>query len=37
MATKRDSATDAMEVLHRRFFEGKPDRLKDLDQVSSLF
>ncbi len=30
MATKRKPTTDAVEILHRRFFEGKPDRLKNL-------
>ena len=25
--------TDAVEILHRRFFEGKPERLKDLEEA----
>jgi ribosome-binding protein aMBF1 (putative translation factor) len=33
MATKRKPATDAVEILHRRFFEGKPERLKDLEEA----
>ena len=33
MATKRKPTTDAVEILHRRFFEGKPDRLKDLEEA----
>jgi ribosome-binding protein aMBF1 (putative translation factor) len=33
MATKRKPSTDAVEILHRRFFEGKPERLKDLEEA----
>ncbi len=33
MATKRKPTTDAVEMLHRRFFEGKPERLKDLEEA----
>jgi DNA-binding XRE family transcriptional regulator len=33
MATKRKPTTDAVEILHRRFFEGKPERLKDLEEA----
>lgn len=33
MATKRKSTADAVEILHRRFFEGKPGRLKDLEEA----
>jgi DNA-binding XRE family transcriptional regulator len=33
MATKRKPTTDAVEILHRRFFKGKPERLKDLEEA----
>ncbi len=33
MATKRKPTTDAVEILHRRFFAGKPDRLKNLEEA----
>lgn len=33
MAIKRKPTTDAVEILHRRFFAGKPDRLKDLEEA----
>ena len=33
MATKRKPTTDAVEIIHRRFFEGKPERLKDLEEA----
>jgi DNA-binding XRE family transcriptional regulator len=33
MATKLKPTTDAVEILHRRFFEGKPERLKDLEEA----
>lgn len=33
MATKRKPNTDAVEILHRRFFDGKPERLKDLEEA----
>ncbi len=33
MATRRKPTTDAVEILHRRFFEGKPDRLKELEEA----
>lgn len=26
-------ASDAMEILHRRFYEGKPARLKNLEEA----
>ena len=31
MAKREKPAIDAMEVLHRRFYEGKPARLKNLE------
>jgi len=33
MAIKRKPTTDAVEILHRRFFAGEPDRLKDLEEA----
>ena len=30
MARKRKPVTDAVEILHRRYFEGKPERLAEL-------
>jgi len=33
MATKRKPTTDAVEILHRRLFESKPERLKDLEEA----
>jgi ribosome-binding protein aMBF1 (putative translation factor) len=33
MATKRKPTTDAVKILHRQFFEGKPNRLKDLEEA----
>ena len=33
MATKRKPTTDAVEILHRQFFEGKADRLKYLEEA----
>lgn len=32
MARKRKPTTDAVEVLHRRYFEGKPQRLAELEE-----
>jgi DNA-binding XRE family transcriptional regulator len=31
MATDRKPITDAVEILHRRYYEGRPDRLADLN------
>ncbi len=31
-ARRRRPATDAVEVLHRRYFEGKPQRLAELEE-----
>jgi DNA-binding XRE family transcriptional regulator len=31
MAKTTKPTSDAVEILHRRFFEGKPERLKDLE------
>ena len=33
MAESRDSTTDAVEILHRRFYEGKPERLAALEET----
>jgi DNA-binding XRE family transcriptional regulator len=33
MATKRKHTADAMEILHRRFYEDKPNRLKGLEEA----
>lgn len=33
MARQRKPATDAVEVLHRLFYEGKPERLKALEEA----
>ncbi|MBI3207662.1 MAG: XRE family transcriptional regulator [Candidatus Solibacter usitatus] len=33
MFRKRKATTDAVEILHRRLFEGKPDLLKDLEEA----
>ena len=33
MTKKPKPTTDAVEILHRRFFEGKPDRLKHLEEA----
>jgi len=35
MARKRKTTTDAVEVLHRRYFEGKPERLAELKDERS--
>lgn len=33
MAHKRKPTTDAIEILHRRYFEGKPERLSELEEA----
>ena len=33
MAKTSKRASDAVEILHRRFYEGKPARLKDLEEA----
>ncbi|HEY1496172.1 MAG TPA: helix-turn-helix domain-containing protein [Candidatus Solibacter sp.] len=33
MAKKSQPSTDALEVLHRRFYQGKPARLKALEET----
>ncbi len=33
MAKTMKPASDALEILHRRFYEGKPARLKNLEEV----
>jgi len=33
MAKVSKPTTDALEILHRRFYEGKPSRLKNLDEA----
>jgi ribosome-binding protein aMBF1 (putative translation factor) len=31
--TKRKPTTDAVEILHRRYYEGKPERITDLEKA----
>jgi ribosome-binding protein aMBF1 (putative translation factor) len=31
--TKRKTTTDAIEIIHRRYYEGKPDRLRELEEA----
>lgn len=33
MSVKRKSTTDAVEILHGRFFKGRPERLKALEEA----
>ena len=33
MARKLKRTTDAVEILHRRYFEGKPERLAELEEA----
>lgn len=33
MTKKSGTITDAVEIIHRRFFEGKPERLKMLEEA----
>jgi len=33
MSGKRKSTSDAVEILHRRFFQGRPERLKALEEA----
>lgn len=33
MAAKRKPTADAVEILHRRYFEGKPERLAELEEA----
>jgi ribosome-binding protein aMBF1 (putative translation factor) len=33
MSENRDPTTDAVEILHRRFYEGKPERLESLEET----
>lgn len=33
MSRRRKSTTDAVEILHRRFFKGQPERLKILEEA----
>jgi len=33
MTHKRKPTTDAVEILHRRYFEGKPERLAELEEA----
>ena len=33
MTKKSGTTTDAVEIIHRRFFEGKPDRLRMLEEA----
>jgi len=32
MPRKRKATTDAVEIMHRRYFEGKPERLQELEE-----
>ena len=32
MSQKREPTTDAVEILHRRYYEGNPDRLASLEE-----
>ncbi len=31
--TKKKSTTDLIEIIHRRYFEGKPERLAELEEA----
>ena len=33
MAKKRKPTTDAIEIIHRRFFEGHPEREAELEEA----
>ena len=33
MTKKRKPTTDAVEILHRRYYEGKPERLAELEEA----
>jgi DNA-binding XRE family transcriptional regulator len=33
MARKRKAVTDAVEIMHRRYFEGRPERLAELEEA----
>lgn len=33
MTKKRKPTTDAIEILHRRYFEGRPERLRELEEA----
>ena len=33
MTKKSGTTTDAVEIIHRRFFEGKPEQLKMLEEA----
>jgi DNA-binding XRE family transcriptional regulator len=33
MTKKRSLTTDAVEIMHRRYFEGKPERLAELEEM----
>jgi DNA-binding XRE family transcriptional regulator len=35
MGKKRKATTDAVEILHRRYYEGKPDRLAALEAAEA--
>ena len=34
---KKRTTTDALEIIHHRFYEGKPDRLAELDEARASF
>ncbi len=33
MKKKREPTSDAVEILHRRYYEGRPERIAELEQV----
>jgi DNA-binding XRE family transcriptional regulator len=35
MARKRKPTTDAVEIMDRRYYEGRPDRLADLEEAKA--
>ncbi len=35
MSKKRKKTTDALEILHRRYYEGKPDRIAALEEAEA--
>ncbi len=35
MSKKRKPTTDALEILHRRYYEGKPDRIAALEEAEA--
>jgi DNA-binding XRE family transcriptional regulator len=35
MAKKRKPTTDAVEIMHRRYYEGRPDRIAQLEEAKT--